>query len=208
MRGAAGRPIPGRCAVRLKKKPLAFARACEPECASRKKFVLYKFASGLWGLQAALRLGLLASPRKNASGRLYYFGARYYDPRTSVWQSADPILGKYLPSGNKEKDAKLLGMGGVYNSSNLGLYTYTHSNPVRLTDPDGRSAADGLIIPGIDWGAGSKILSVVGSQMPVWCYFYLVACIYVVLLGLWRFLCWLPSSILAQPRLTRFRAFA
>jgi RHS repeat-associated protein len=28
---------------------------------------------------------------------LYYFGARYYDPRTSVWQSADPILAKYLP---------------------------------------------------------------------------------------------------------------
>lgn len=28
---------------------------------------------------------------------LYYFGARYYDPRTSVWQSADPILGAYLP---------------------------------------------------------------------------------------------------------------
>ena len=31
---------------------------------------------------------------------LYYFGARYYDPRTSVWQSADPILGKYLPKRN------------------------------------------------------------------------------------------------------------
>ena len=29
--------------------------------------------------------------------KLYYFGARYYDPRTSVWQSADPILEKYLP---------------------------------------------------------------------------------------------------------------
>ena len=27
---------------------------------------------------------------------LYYFGARYYDPRTSVWQSPDPILGSYL----------------------------------------------------------------------------------------------------------------
>ena len=25
--------------------------------------------------------------------KLYYFGARYYDPRTSVWQCADPILG-------------------------------------------------------------------------------------------------------------------
>ncbi|MBV7317631.1 RHS repeat-associated core domain-containing protein [Shewanella sp. NIFS-20-20] len=24
---------------------------------------------------------------------LYYFGACYYDPRTSVWQSPDPILG-------------------------------------------------------------------------------------------------------------------
>ncbi|WYD81321.1 MAG: RHS repeat-associated core domain-containing protein [Candidatus Electrothrix gigas] len=35
---------------------------------------------------------------------LYYFGARYYDPRTSVWQTTDPILGDYLPSGDKEKD--------------------------------------------------------------------------------------------------------
>src|SRR5206468_7737058 len=24
--------------------------------------------------------------------QLYYFGARYYDPRTSVWQSPDPAL--------------------------------------------------------------------------------------------------------------------
>jgi len=27
---------------------------------------------------------------------LYYFGARYYDPRTSVWQSTDPLISKYL----------------------------------------------------------------------------------------------------------------
>ncbi|MGH9893456.1 MAG: RHS repeat domain-containing protein, partial [bacterium] len=27
---------------------------------------------------------------------LYYFGARYYDPRTSVWQSGDPLLARYL----------------------------------------------------------------------------------------------------------------
>jgi len=32
---------------------------------------------------------------------LYYFGARYYDPRTSVWQSPDPILEKYLPTFRK-----------------------------------------------------------------------------------------------------------
>ncbi len=26
---------------------------------------------------------------------LYYYGARYYDPRTSVWISADPLQEKY-----------------------------------------------------------------------------------------------------------------
>lgn len=61
---------------------------------------------------------------------LYYFGARYYDQRTSVWVSVDPILDSYL-NGK-------VGMGGVYNSFNLGLYTYTHLNPIKYLDPDGR----------------------------------------------------------------------
>ncbi|MCI5211336.1 MAG: DUF2778 domain-containing protein, partial [Candidatus Electrothrix sp. ATG2] len=65
---------------------------------------------------------------------LYYFGARYYDARTSVWQSPDPILGDYLPSGDKEKDKKLPGSGGVFNSPNLGLYTYVRNNPVLFID--------------------------------------------------------------------------
>jgi RHS repeat-associated protein len=60
---------------------------------------------------------------------LYYFGARYYDARTSVWASVDPILGSYL-SGKA-------GMGGVYNPFNLGLYSYGHLNPVKFVDPDG-----------------------------------------------------------------------
>jgi RHS repeat-associated protein len=53
---------------------------------------------------------------------LYYFGARYYDPRTSVWQSADPVLGSV----------------GVFTPGNLAAYTYTYNNPLRLTDPDGQ----------------------------------------------------------------------
>src|SRR5713226_8073626 len=69
---------------------------------------------------------------------LYYYGVRYYDPRTSVWQSADPILGKYLPSGNKDHDQHLAGMGGVYTSFNLNPYAYAHMNPVRYSDPDGK----------------------------------------------------------------------
>ena len=69
---------------------------------------------------------------------LYYFGARYYDQRTSVWASVDPILDKYLPTGNKEKDGKLPGMGGVFNTTNLNLYHYAGLNPVKYLDPDGR----------------------------------------------------------------------
>jgi RHS repeat-associated protein len=59
---------------------------------------------------------------------LYYFGARYYDARTSVWQSVDPIVGKYL-SG--------LPAGGVYRSVNLSLYSYVSLNPTKYKDPDG-----------------------------------------------------------------------
>jgi RHS repeat-associated protein len=59
---------------------------------------------------------------------LYYHGARYYNPRTSIWQSPDPILSSYLDGDPN---------GGVYTPSNLALYTFTNNNPVRFVDPDG-----------------------------------------------------------------------
>ncbi|WP_437974390.1 SpvB/TcaC N-terminal domain-containing protein [Sorangium sp. So ce295] len=65
---------------------------------------------------------------------LYYFGARYYDPRSSVWLSPDPILDEYMDGGPS---------GGVFNPGNLGLYSYTLNNPVNLVDPDGRQAQGG-----------------------------------------------------------------
>jgi hypothetical protein len=52
-----------------------------------------------------------------------------------VWQSGDPILGAYL---NGERN------NGVYNSLNLGLYSYGLLNPLRVIDPDGRSGEDVL----------------------------------------------------------------
>jgi RHS repeat-associated protein len=86
---------------------------------------------------------------------LYYFGARYYDPRTSAWQSADPILEKYLPQSNKRVEIaypnisnhwhisfELEAMGGVYASSNLNLYAYAANNPLRWIDISGLAPGD------------------------------------------------------------------
>jgi RHS repeat-associated protein len=68
---------------------------------------------------------------------LYYFGARYYDPVVSVWVSVDPIIDKYLPNGDRNRNKNLAGLGGVYNPLNLSVYGYGHLNPLKFTDPDG-----------------------------------------------------------------------
>ncbi|GEM56634.1 hypothetical protein B0A58_01815 [Flavobacterium branchiophilum NBRC 15030 = ATCC 35035] len=47
----------------------------------------------------------------------YYYGARYYDPRVSIWMSVDPLAEKF-PS--------------------LSPYNYCLNNPVNLIDTDGR----------------------------------------------------------------------
>ncbi|MFO7530591.1 MAG: RHS repeat-associated core domain-containing protein [Marinobacter sp.] len=75
---------------------------------------------------------LFTAKELDEESQLYYFGARYYDPRTSVWQSADPILADYLGS-NESK----LTNGGVFESRNLGLFTYSFNSPVVMYDPDG-----------------------------------------------------------------------
>jgi RHS repeat-associated protein len=76
---------------------------------------------------------------------LYYFGARYLNPQTSMWLSADPAMGEYIPQAPVNDEAKqhnkeLPGMGGVFNYVNLHVYHYAGNNPVKLVDPDGRKS--------------------------------------------------------------------
>ncbi len=49
---------------------------------------------------------------------LYYYGARYYDPKVSIWYSVDPLAEKF---------------------PNVNPYVYCDNNPVNVIDPDGRS---------------------------------------------------------------------
>jgi RHS repeat-associated protein len=56
---------------------------------------------------------------------LYYYGNRYYDPRTNVWQNPGDIFEHYLDTRIK---------GAIYNSGNLNLYAYYCQNPLRNSE--------------------------------------------------------------------------
>ena len=52
---------------------------------------------------------------------MYYYGARYYDPRLSIFISVDPLAEEF---------------------PNYGGYVYTMNNPIRYTDPTGMAPED------------------------------------------------------------------
>ena len=89
---------------------------------------------------------------------LYYYGARYYDPRLSLWISVDPIS-NYDPL-NSENYLDGEHNNGVYNYRNLNSYVYCYQSPVCLVDPNGEQA-----LPGAIMGIFTEYIAKVGEKM-------------------------------------------
>lgn len=93
---------------------------------------------------------------------LYYYGARYYDPRLSVWMSVDPIS-NYDPLNN-ENFLDGQHNGGIYNFANLNPYVYCYNRSTVYIDPNGKQGISGAII-GAFVGGFTEYASIVGSKM-------------------------------------------
>jgi RHS repeat-associated protein len=106
-----------------------------------------------------------SAKEKDEETGLYYYGARYLDPKYSRWISADPALGDYLPQAPVNDEAKkhnqsLPGQGGVFNVINLNLYHYAGNNPIKYTDPDGCADAAELEQVGQSFGPYGALLAI------------------------------------------------
>ena len=58
---------------------------------------------------------LFSSKELDQETGLYYFGARYYDPRTSVWISTEPALPEFLPFEGPNDDS----LDAIRTSNNI-----------------------------------------------------------------------------------------
>lgn len=76
---------------------------------------------------------------------LYYYGARYYNPRASIWYGVDP-LAIYNPARETQFYGDGEHNGGVFYWGNLNPYIYTYQNPIKYIDPNGKQGMAGALI--------------------------------------------------------------
>jgi RHS repeat-associated protein len=72
---------------------------------------------------------------KDDESGLYYFGARYMNPKTGRFTAVDPVRA-VDPRTSKTNEKLLL------NPQNLNPYAYSLNNPYRYVDPDGNTVWD------------------------------------------------------------------
>ena len=78
------------------------------------------YQAGRTSAEASLKSYRYTGKERDEESGLYYYGARYYAPWMGRWISCDP--------------------SGFADGPNL--YEFARSNPVKLSDPDGRQSDD------------------------------------------------------------------
>ena len=91
---------------------------------------------------------------------LYYYGARYYEPKVSRWMSADPAgFALVNPMGSNGKPKSSYSVIEAVN-----WYSYVSNNPVKYVDPTGFDAYDTVGIDTPEKRAAFKLLGPIGSS--------------------------------------------
>jgi RHS repeat-associated protein len=103
------------------------------------------FPSGeTWVQEAAGDTSLIpyqfAGKIQDPESGFYYSGARYYDPRTGIFETPDPNLAHKL-EGLPEDPSGPSGLD-TFAPSFLNLYNYADDRPLTVTDPNGHASQD------------------------------------------------------------------
>ena len=113
-----------------KTKPFEKRRSRYKETAENKAEAYRVYVEHLFSACDAVDARIFSKGEMDEETGLYYYGARYLDPKYSRWISTDPALSEYMAGSS-------VGAGGIYNTVNFNVYHYGNNNPIKYTDPTG-----------------------------------------------------------------------